>query len=320
MKQELLKFLVCPFCKNKLHLKIIKQDKEIKDGELFCFCGKKYFIKDYIPRFVDGDNYVKNFSFEWTKHRKTQLDSYLMMDYSGKKFFNKTGFKKNKFKNKLFLDVGCGSGRYSEVVLKYGGIIIGCDMSYSIDAAFKNMGQNKRAHFIQVDIFNLPFVEGTFDYIFSIGVLHHTPNPRLAFSKLVPLLKKNGELAIWVYGKNYATKNSIMWRKITTRLPKQVLYYIIYIFSPFHFINKMFYRFSFLSKLMHMIMPGFLYHGFPFINDQPFYDWFVLCTFDYYSPKYQFYFDTKEIYTWFKEEELRDIELLEPQVAVRGIK
>lgn len=35
---------------------------------------------------------------------------------------------------KLVLDVGYGMGRFAEIVLKYGGIVVGADLSYAVDA------------------------------------------------------------------------------------------------------------------------------------------------------------------------------------------
>jgi SAM-dependent methyltransferase len=67
-------------------------------------------------------------------------------------------------------------GRYAEIVNKYGSEVVGIDMSYAIDTAFENMGLRGKVHFIQADIFNLPFKPGTFDYIFSIGVILINPH------------------------------------------------------------------------------------------------------------------------------------------------
>ena len=46
---------------------------------------------------------------------------------------------------------------------------------------------------------HLPFRRGSFDLVFSIGVLHHTPSTEQAFRALVPLVKPGGEIAISVY-------------------------------------------------------------------------------------------------------------------------
>ena len=76
MKYNLLELLVCPECKSQLYLKDPEEENdEIKSGKLDCTaCGRKYNIAEYIPRFVETDQYVGNFSFEWDIHRQTQID------------------------------------------------------------------------------------------------------------------------------------------------------------------------------------------------------------------------------------------------------
>jgi SAM-dependent methyltransferase len=66
-----------------------------------------------------------------------------------------------KLKDKLVLDAGCGVGRFMEVVEKWGGNVVGVDLSFSVDAAFKNLGLKENVHIIQADIFDLPFKEGS---------------------------------------------------------------------------------------------------------------------------------------------------------------
>jgi SAM-dependent methyltransferase len=55
------------------------------------------------------------------------------------------------------------------------------------------------AHIIQADIFKLPFKK-VFDYAFSVGVLHHTPDPKAAFISLASKVKSGGHISAWVYG------------------------------------------------------------------------------------------------------------------------
>jgi len=208
MKDKLLNFLVCPKCKNDFSLhKTVMDGNEIKEGILSCKkCLAEFSIRNYIPRFVASDSYTKNFSFEWKRWKRVQLDIYSGNKESENVFNTKTSLNKEDVKGKLVLDVGCGAGRFSEVVSRWGGEVIGVDLSYSVDAAFENIGIRENAHFVQADIFNLPFRQETFDIVFSIGVLHHTLNTKKAFNGIVAYVKQGGRLAIWVYSRHcYAT-------------------------------------------------------------------------------------------------------------------
>jgi len=282
---------------------------EIKSGRLYCSCGENYIIKDYIPRFVPNDSYVDSFSFEWNKHRTTQLDSANKNLESEKRFSQSIDFPLDNLKDKLVLDAGCGMGRFAEIVLKYSGTVVGIDLSLAVEAAFKNMGFHKNAHFIQADIFNLPFKQETFNFIYSFGALHHTPDCRMAFKQLPPLLKKGGKLSISVYSSyNKAiVYSSNFWRLITTRLPKRLVYY-------FSFISVVLYYLYRIPIIGHIGKAIFVI---PMWSD---WRWRVLDTFDWYSPKYQSKHTHWEVFGWFKENGLRDINIYPNEVTISGVK
>lgn len=314
MKEELLEILACPRCKNELGLTIAtRENNEIKEGKLVCkSCGTAYPISDYIPRFVKSDKYVDNFSFEWNLHRETQLDSISGTNESEQTFKRKTGFNMEKLKNKLVLDVGCGAGRFTEVVEKYGGDVVGVDLSFSVDAAFKNLGFKENVHIVQADVFDLPFREEIFDYIFSIGVLHHTPNTEEAFKCLPKFLKNRGEIAMWVYSNEGSftkihNKISGFYRFFTTKCPKKLLYRLSYFSLPLYYLK----RIKILGYIASFILPH---------SGHPNPEWRILDTFDWYSPRYQWKHTYNEVVSWFKESGLKDIKTLEVPVAVNGKK
>ena len=129
MKKELINLLVCPKSFLSLHLENgIERDGEIFSGKLVSEDGSHvYPIYNFIPRFVAESNYADNFGKQWNKFRLTQLDSHSLSDISASRFWKATGLKEEECKDKLFLDVGCGAGRFSEVVLKAGGTVVAFD-------------------------------------------------------------------------------------------------------------------------------------------------------------------------------------------------
>jgi SAM-dependent methyltransferase len=314
MKKQLLAWLCCPYCKGELNLEIVSEEAgEVKEGMLKCPCSKKYPIKKFIPRFVDSDCYTNSFSFEWQKNMRTQLDSAntntIMKDTSKKQFQQRIDFPLEALKDKLILDVGCGIGRYVEVAAKFGANAIGVDLSYSIDCAYKNLGFLKNVQFVQADIFRLPFKEGVFDFVFSFGVLHHTSNCKEAFKRLAPLLKKGGNISIFVYSSyNKAiVYSSAFWRSITTRLPKRLLYYFSHISVVLYFLYKL----PVIGQLGRAIFV---------IPMWPNWRWRVLDTFDWYSPKYQSKHTHWEVYNWFRECGLSNIAIHPHEVTLSATK
>jgi len=102
--------------------------------------------------------------------------------------------------NKLVLEVGIGSGGSANFMCKeFNCNLVGVDLGYSVDVAFKNFGKNLFFHIVQASAFNLPFRDATFDFVYSHGVIHHTFNTKKAFEQLARLPKANGRLYIWVY-------------------------------------------------------------------------------------------------------------------------
>ena len=321
MKKRLLEIVVCPSCKEKLRLKNETYvDQRVKSGVLLCEgCSKKYDVRDFIPRFVSSDSYVGNFSMEWTLHAKTQIDNERSNE-SLATFKIKTGFSDEDMINKLVLDVGCGSGRFSDAALRMGAEVVGVDMSYSVDSAVFNLAHYDKFHPIQADIFNLPFKEETFDIIFSIGVLHHTKDCKGAFKKLPALLKKNGKIAIWLYSSHlYRGIDGIVMelcRKIGCRMPKRILY----LFCQMAALLYPVWNSRIAYRMWHLLLPGVIFHAIPRLSEDKRYDWRVLDNFDFFSPRYQSKHSYPEVYSWFREEGLKNIELHDFEVAVKGEK
>ena len=311
MKETLVSYLVCPDCKRSLNLSVQEVDgQEIVRGDLLCSsCSIGFPIIGGIPRFVSTDAYVGNFSFQWNTHRTTQVDSLAGHSESLKTFHTKTGLTASELKGKLVLDVGVGTGRFMEVANSLGGEVIGIDLSYAVEAAYTNMGRRAGVHVVQADVFRLPFRSETFDVIYSIGVLHHTPDTGKAFACLPHLLKRDGVVAIWVYVEAGAYSRRLdRVRAITTRVPQLPLYAICWILVPF------------FRTMMRVPGLGYLAMLVPISNQGRGLAWDVLDTFDAYSPRYQWKHTELEVGGWFKDANLADIRVLSFPVSVRGRK
>lgn len=310
MTDKTLLVLRCISCEGKLKVNKEKErlGKHLVEGELKCTkCKKKYPVRNAIPRFVKDDMYVSSFSFEWQTHKQTQLDSVSGDKESDVTFFEKTTFTPKELKGKLVLDVGSGSGRFSEVVLNHGGSVIGVDLSYAVDAARGNFPLTAAVDFVQADIFNLPFAPESFDLIFSIGVLHHTKNTKQAFMMLPKLLKKKGKVAIWLYSLlvfRYYVMSEFL-RKYTSKMNQRLLYWLSHIAVPYyHLVNL-----RFVGPIFALLLPT---------STHPKAEWRVLDTFDWYSPTYQWKHTTAEVFEWYKEAGLSDLNVGKHEVSVCG--
>ena len=175
MKKEFLNILRCPKTNQKLKLEsnfLVSEDRK-----------NRYIIKDGVPRFVDEKNYANSFGYQWKLFPKTQLDSYSGHNISASRFWESTKWTKKELKNNWVLDVGCGSGRFAEVALSAGAKVVAIDYSSAVDACNKNFKNHPNLFVCQADIYELPFELMTFSFIYSLGVLQHTPDPK----KRVPI-------------------------------------------------------------------------------------------------------------------------------------
>ena len=104
--------------------------------------------------------------------------------------------------------------------------MVGVDFSAAIDAARDNAAGRKGIHLVQVDIYCLPFREAAFDFAYSLGVLHHLPEPERGFRALVPLVKPGGTIFVWVYSTARLMVNALLEaaRAATRRLPHPIVH------------------------------------------------------------------------------------------------
>lgn len=318
MKPDLLQWLCCPACDSELTIAAshIEQDGSIGEGVLICRgCGAGYPIRNGVPRFVDTDAYVRSFSYEWNKWDRVQLDVANNTAESEQTFIDKTGFTRGDLTGRLVLDGGCGSGRFLDVVSRWGARVVGVDFSYAVDAAQANVGGRPNVDVVQADLFRLPFKKGVFDAVFSIGVLHHTPDTRAAFLKLPPLLKERGEIAVWLYHypDRLYCKASDFWRAVFRHVPHRLLFAWCWVLVV---LLSGLYRKPFMSRApwrhVRRVLP---------VNTHPDFHWRVLDTFDWYSPRYQDK-DCSILRTlgWFREAGLRYFDVLDYPTAIRGLK
>ena len=334
MRQALLRYLRCPHCHCAFELVALKErEEEIYEGLVRCGRSQHlYPIVRSIPRILSMafdqeadftaqhenvirqwgvttsrdcpaalcDRTGKSFGYEWTTYhvQRTEEDAAY--------FRSKTGVDPASLRGKLVLDAGCGSGRYSRVAGEAGANVISVDISAAVEAAVAVTGHLPNVHVMQADIFALPFTSSTFDFIYSIGVLHHTPNTKQALDKLIPLLKEGGEIAVWLYPRwpgPIEAYNRLL-RAITTRMSLDTLHRAAVMLEPIGLLklqlltSKRWWK-RVLGQLLRGLTIGISYHPDREIR--------ICDTFDWFSPPYQWHHTDKEVESWLREFGLVDI-------------
>jgi len=301
---EVLSLLRCLSCGDQL---------ADKGSDLQCLgCGRKYSRINGVVRFVSEQQYAANFGFQWHLHARTQLDTE-ESKRSEQAFRRRTGFRPEDLAGKLVLDVGCGMGRFAEVATRWGARVVGIDLSVAAEVAARNLA-GRDATMFQADVFHLPFAPESFDFIYSIGVLHHTPDCERAFKALPGLLKPGGKIAIWLYsGYNSWYRMSDIYRKVTRRMSPRLLYTLCYGVVPLYGIHRMLRKFPLVGRSASAGLAYVLPIAF-----HPDRNWRMLDTFDWYSPWYQSKHTYEEVFRWFESCGLEDLKVIEQPIAVQG--
>ncbi len=147
--------------------------------------------KRVIPRFVNSKNYASSFGKQWNKFHKTQLDSYTNQPISLNRLKIAYGKDLRSLKGLKVLEAGCGSGRFTEILLDHGAELYSFDYSNAVDANYDNNMPNENLTIFQADIRKIPFPSEFFDVVICIGVLQHTPSTKESINELNRVAKKN---------------------------------------------------------------------------------------------------------------------------------
>ncbi len=262
------------------------------------------------------------------RHQKKTAESFA---YEWKYIYKENDYEKNNFfhflspflreqdlKGKTTLDIGCGSGRFTKwAALSGTEVSFGTDLGETVEVAYGLTKDLPNVCIVQADIYAMPFHQ-IFDIAYSIGVLHHLPQPKQGFSKLPSVLKIGGKMLIWVYNRRNNARALYFYeplRSLLKKLPKPLLFKLCYIpGGVVHGINlfgKWLGEIGF-PKLEEKL-PFAYYRHFPFnmkLNDA--FD--VLAT-----PKSNYYY-VEEIREWFTDAHLQAIEAYEhPEAGITCI-
>jgi len=156
----------------------------------------KYLIM-YLKKFKEK-RLIDEFGKEWTRFDQSKLSSYEHNVLFGNYF---KILPKNFFKSKLICaDLGGGSGRWSEIIIKKVKKLFFVEPSLqAINVAKKKLNKFKNVTFINDKIENLKIKDNFLDFAFSLGVLHHTNNYLKAIKLIRKKIKIKGFFLIYLY-------------------------------------------------------------------------------------------------------------------------
>jgi SAM-dependent methyltransferase len=333
MKKEFLSLFQCPRCASPdLQLHSASPGPRIQTGSLECKgCNIAYPIQNYIPRFSLSTPYADSFGPQWRTFAKSQIDTDQLKE-STARFNSEIGWQKNDLQGKLVVEFGSGAGRFVDVISQRGArLVVGLDATDAVDASQDNLGDRDNVLFVQADIFAPPFRKESFDFGYSVGVLHHTPDPEGGFRHLGEIVKSKGKIAVSLYDvSNYVRPNrntlkvatmELLWalngwrcelfRTVITRLPEKVfLTYCKTVVPVLHVINKIP-----VLRYFRYLLPSTCYRHLPAI-------WSMVDTHDTYATKIVHQYRGKDVFQWFLHEGMSQIILRNSRpgwVSITGV-
>lgn len=231
----------------------------------------------------------------------------------------------SRLAGKTVLDVGCGMGKYLAIVSDYAKTVVGLDLSNALVRARAVVNDHPNVYLVQGNILAPP-LKGRFDFAYSLGVLHHTPDTHAAFLSAAALVKPGGQLAVWLYPREKepgAYADRIHWiqddviRPITCRMPPRMLRIVSGVLGRLTFVRDR-------AAARHQATGSRLarrvaaYAGLVAVGRHRDPEIAAFLNFDWYSPQYRSYHTEAELERWYKEVGFDSIRILPQRVSGIG--
>jgi len=270
-------------------------------------------VRDGIPRFVLDAGYAESFGEQWSRWRLVQLDSHTGKPISRRRLEDGTGWDLDRLRGELVLEVGCGAGRFTEVLASAGADVWAVDATSAIDACRRTVRDASNVHLFQADLLALPFDPGSFDRVLCYGVLQHMPDPQAAFRAVVAQVRPGGLVAADVYRRpEYVDRwsSKYLWRPLTTRLSRRALRRAVEWYVPRWLpIDTRLARVPRIGRFLVALVPCWNYAGLLPLDREELVAWAVLDTYDALSPRYDWPQTLATVRAWCNQEGLADVDV-----------
>lgn len=168
---------------------------------------------------------VDSFGEEWLSFDSFSSDE---IKVAGDQYFDIVD--SHWIENKTCLDVGCGTGRWTKYIAKNAAHVDAVDPSMAVYSAARLLADETNVRITQAGVDTLPFEDNSFDFVFSLGVLHHIPDTAEAMKRCVEKLTSGGYFLVYLYY-NFEQRGfifkcifgmSALIRGVVSRLPSNI--------------------------------------------------------------------------------------------------
>ncbi len=254
--------------------------------------GTRIPIQGGIPRFTQAEH-LESFGRQWNRYEVAHDDE------DRATFQAKTGLNLSELAGLRVLDAGCGGGRYCKVAAEAGATVVGVDYTHAVNKAAQLCSHLPNVQFIQADLKRLPFPPESFDFVFSIGVMHHDAETRNVFDAVARMVRPGGRMAIWLYRRNQWWQeriNTALKRRTTAMPPEDLERWCEWgaWLGGLPVVNRT------LNKIVNF-------------SAHPDYENRVCDTFDWYAPQFQYHHTVEELCRWYEDAGFINLKVLPPE-------
>jgi len=166
---------------------------------------------------------------------------------------------------------------------------------------------------LQFGKYALPFLAESFSFVYSLGVLQHTPDVANAFFSLVPFITEGGALCVDFYERSFRRYllPKYWLRPLTKRMDKRRLFILLKKTVPIlYLISCTLGSVPLAGRLLKRLVPVANYKGIYPLRPNQLREWALLDTFDWFSPAYDKPQTFATVHRWFEQAGFKEIEVL----------
>lgn len=284
-------------------------DGHVMSGELRCAsCDARYPIRRGIPRLAAGiltpdtQATTTRFGYQWQRAGASLRPGLFTSAETFLDFIAPVA--QQDFRDQVVLDAGCGAGRFTRLASEFGSrAVVGVDLSDSVEVSFEATRSLPNVLIVQASLERLPLTP-SFDYAFSVGVLHHTAEPEVSFREVASRLRPGGRMSAWVYaleGNEWVVRFVDPVRKnLTSKLPLPLLRTLSYgLAVPLYLVTKAVYGPVGRNPKLNRLRERLFYFDYLFFLSRFTFADIALIIFDHLHPSLAEYIPRAELESWF---------------------
>ena len=188
--------------------RILAQSPEVVQRENRAWWSQNPMAYDWHGELTD-----ERFSPAWFERIDSRFVATSALFATEKKPFDRV-IPFEKLAGKDVLEIGCGMGLHSELIVRAGARLTAVDLSPTSIAAttarFNQKGLS--ATIMEADAEELPFPDRSFDFVWSWGVIHHSSRTARIVRNIARVLRSDGECRIMVYNREALTAWIVLFR------------------------------------------------------------------------------------------------------------